>query len=63
MVIPVQVDGRLRDRVTVPRSASEEAVKQAALASEHVQQAVAGRRVAKVIYVKGRLVNVVLAKE
>jgi leucyl-tRNA synthetase len=63
MVIPVQVDGKLRDRVSVPRTATEEEVKKAALESAGVAAYLAGRHVAKVIYVKDRLVNVVLAKE
>jgi len=63
MVIPVQVDGKLRDRVSVPRTATEDEVKKAALASEGVGAYVAGRRVARVIYVRERLVNVVTAKE
>jgi leucyl-tRNA synthetase len=61
--IPVQVDGKLRGRVTVPRAAEEATVKAAALAAGPVEQAIAGRKVAKVIYVKGRLVNVVTARE
>jgi leucyl-tRNA synthetase len=62
MVIPVQVDGKLRDRVTVPRGADEDTVKQVALAAPNVAALLAGRTVAKVIYVKDRLVSVVLAK-
>jgi leucyl-tRNA synthetase len=62
MVIPVQVDGKLRDRVSVPRTAAEAEVKKAALESAGVASLTAGRRVAKVIYVKDRLVNVVMAK-
>jgi leucyl-tRNA synthetase len=63
MVIPVQVDGKLRDRVSVPRGAGEETIKQAALAATNVAPFLAGRRVAKVVYVKDRLVNIVLSKE
>jgi leucyl-tRNA synthetase len=63
MVIPVQVDGKLRDRVSLPRTATEAEVKKAALECAGIAAYLAGRRVAKVIYVKDRLVNVVLAKE
>jgi len=59
----VQVDGKLRDRVSVPRTASEDEVKKAALESAGVASYMAGRRVAKVIYVRDRLVNIVMAKE
>jgi len=63
MVVPVQVDGKLRDRVSVPRTATEDEVKKAALESAGVAAYLAGRRVAKVIYVRDRLVNIVMAKE
>jgi leucyl-tRNA synthetase len=59
----VQVDGKLRERVSVPRSATEDEVKKAALGSAGVAVYLAGRHAAKVIYIKDRLVNVVLAKE
>lgn len=62
MVIPVQVDGRLRDRVTVARAAPESEVKEKALAAPGVASHIHGRRVTKVIYVKGRLVNIVTAE-
>ena len=41
--IPVQVNGKVRDRVTVPADASEEEIKAAALASEIVQQVHGGQ--------------------
>ncbi len=56
---PVQVNGKVRDRVTVPAEATDEEVKSAALASEHVQKFLEGREPKKVIVVKGRLVSVV----
>ena len=61
--IPVQVDGKLRDKVTVPRTAGEETIKTAALATKGIAAATAGRKIAKVIYVKGRLVNIVTVGE
>jgi leucyl-tRNA synthetase len=62
MEIPVQVNGRLRDKVVVPRSASDESVKQAALEAAGVRQVLSGLSVARVIYVKGRLVNIVTGR-
>ncbi|MFZ5858166.1 MAG: leucine--tRNA ligase [Chloroflexota bacterium] len=56
---PVQVNGKVRDRITVPAEATEEEVKSAALASEHVQKFLEGREPKKVIVVKGKLVSVV----
>ncbi len=62
VVIPVQVDGRLRDRVSVPAGASEEDIRNKALAAAGVVPYLAGRDVVKVIYVKGRMVSVVTAR-
>jgi leucyl-tRNA synthetase len=58
--IPVQVNGKVRDRVVVPADASEEAIKSAALASEQVQKHLEGREPRKVIVANRRLVNVVV---
>jgi leucyl-tRNA synthetase len=59
--IVVQVNGKLRGRVNVPVAASEERVREIALADESVQRHVAGKAVKKVIVVPGKLVNVVVA--
>jgi leucyl-tRNA synthetase len=56
----VQVNGRLRDRIEVPASISEDKAKAAALMSERVQGHTAGKKIARVIYVPGKLVNVVV---
>ena len=55
----VQVNGRLRDRIEVPASISEDEAKAAALMSERVQGHTAGKKIARVIYVPGKLVNIV----
>jgi leucyl-tRNA synthetase len=58
--IPVQVNGKVRDRVVVPVEASEEEIKSAALASETVKKYLEGKEPKKVIVAKGRLVNIVM---
>jgi leucyl-tRNA synthetase len=58
--IPVQVNGKVRDRVTVPSDATEEQIKAAALASEQVQKHMEGKEPKKVIVVQKRLVSVVV---
>jgi leucyl-tRNA synthetase len=58
--IVLQVNGKLRGRVNVDPGATEEDVRSAALADEHVQKWVEGKPVRKVIVVKGKLVNVVV---
>jgi leucyl-tRNA synthetase len=60
IVIPVQVNGKLRDRITVPADTSDEDIQSAALASEGVMKFLEGKTPRKVIYVKGKLVNVVV---
>ena len=60
VTIAVQVDGRVRDRITVPAEADEAAVRAAALNAPAVRRALQGRAVAQVIVVPGKVVNVVL---
>jgi leucyl-tRNA synthetase len=60
ITIPVQINGKLRGKVVVPASASDDQVKQAALAEEKVQAALAGKQVVKVIVVPKKLVNLVV---
>jgi leucyl-tRNA synthetase len=55
----VQVNGKLRGRVIVAAQADETAIKEAALADEHVRKFV-DKPVRKIIYVKGKLVNIVV---
>jgi leucyl-tRNA synthetase len=54
------VNGKLRDRIQVPVDISEEEAKGLALASEKVKAHLEGKQVLRVIYVPGRLVNVVV---
>jgi leucyl-tRNA synthetase len=59
VVIVVQVDGKVRSRVTVDAAAAEREVQDKALADDKVRPWLDGRQVAKVVVVPGRLVNVV----
>ena len=58
--IPVQIQGKLRGRVVVPADADAEAMKAAALADPKIAELIAGKEIAKVVAVPGRLVNFVL---
>jgi leucyl-tRNA synthetase len=58
--IPVQVNGKLRSRITVPADATEDFVLAGALADEKVKAAIAGKQIVKKIYVPGKLVNIVV---
>jgi leucyl-tRNA synthetase len=57
---PIQVNGKVRSRITVAADASAEQVQAAALADEKIEAALAGREPRKLIVVPGRLVNVVV---
>jgi leucyl-tRNA synthetase len=57
---PIQVNGKVRSRVTVPANADGDAVRVAALAEEKIAALLDGRSPRKVIVVPGRLVNVVV---
>ncbi len=57
---PVQVNGKVRSRITVPADADQVAVTEAALADDKVRAALGGAEPRKVIVVPGRLVNLVV---
>jgi leucyl-tRNA synthetase len=58
--IPVQINGKLRSRIIVSAEASEETLRERALADEKVTSAIAGKQIAKVIVVPAKLVNIVV---
>ncbi|MGA4551828.1 leucine--tRNA ligase [Methylorubrum aminovorans] len=60
ITLPVQINGKKRADVTVPRDADAKAVEAATLALEPVQRALEGRPPKKVIVVPGRIVNLVV---
>jgi leucyl-tRNA synthetase len=56
----VQVNGKVRDRVTVPVDISDEDAKELALSSDAVGKYLEGKPPRKVILVPGKLVNIVV---
>jgi leucyl-tRNA synthetase len=60
LTIAVQVNGRLRDKITVPADAAEAAVKEKALASDKVKANIEGKQVVKQIYIPQKLLNIVV---
>ncbi len=58
--VVVQVNGRVRDRLTLARGTGEDDARAQALASERVQEHLGGKAPTRVIYVPGRLVNIVV---
>jgi leucyl-tRNA synthetase len=61
--LPVQVDGKLRDRLVVTPDTSAAEIERMTLDSPHVQRYLAGRAPIRVIQVPGKLVNVVTPRE
>ncbi len=59
--LPVQVNGKTRSKVSVPRNAPEEVAKAAALADAAVRRFTDGKEIKKVVYVPNRLINIVVA--
>ena len=60
IVVPVQVNGKVRSRLTVPAEASEKELEEMALADPAVMAHLAGKQVKKVVVAKGRLVSLVV---
>jgi leucyl-tRNA synthetase len=56
----VQVNGKLRDRITVPVDIAQEEMEKTALESPGAGPYIEGKEVRKVIVVPGRLVNIVV---
>ena len=60
MTIIVQVNGKVRAKLQVASDSNEEAVKEAALAEQNVVKFLESKEPTKVIYIPGRLVNIVV---
>ena len=60
VTIVVQVNNKVRDRITVPADLPEEQLKTRALESEKVREKMDGLKVRNVIVVPGKLVNIVM---
>jgi leucyl-tRNA synthetase len=60
VILVVQVNGKLRDRISVPVGIGQEEARSAAMASEAVQRILDGKSPRQVIVVPGKLVNIVI---
>jgi len=56
----VQVNGKLRDKLSVPANAAKDEIEQLAKSSDKVEKHIAGKQVRKVIVVPGKLINIVV---
>ncbi len=57
----IQVNGKVRDKVRVPASITEEEAREIALKRERIRSHIEGREIRRIIFVPGRLINIVLA--
>ncbi len=58
--IPVQINGKVRAKITVPADADEEYVKSIAFENENVKRWIEGKEIVKVIFIKGKILNIVI---
>jgi leucyl-tRNA synthetase len=60
LVVPVQVNGKVRSRVTVPSDAGDDELREAALADPQIRPYLEGKTVKKVVVARGKLVSIVV---
>ena len=58
--VPVQVNGKVRGKITVSQDASKEEIIEAAQEESNVKEFISGKEVVKVIYVPGKILNIVV---
>ena len=58
--IPVSINGKLKDRITVPRDADQAAVEAAVKQNDRIARMLEGKAVRKVIWVPGKMLNLVV---
>lgn len=57
--IAIQVNGKIKAKINIPTDLNQKQIEEAALLNEDVKTALEGKNIAKVIVIKGRLVNIV----
>ena len=60
ITIPVQINGKVRSEIKIDKEAEEEEIKKAALSDEKVAKHLDGRNVKKWVYVKNKVINIVI---
>jgi leucyl-tRNA synthetase len=61
LIIPVQVNGKVRSRITVPAGIDNKALEEAALKAENIDKHIEGKTIRKVIVIPGKLVNIAVS--
>ncbi|MBU2648549.1 class I tRNA ligase family protein, partial [bacterium] len=57
--IPVQVNGKVRDNITIPNDSEQDQVFLMAKASSRVQKYIDGKKVIKVVFIQNKIINIV----
>ena len=58
--IAVQINGKVKSKITIPMDADEDSVYEAVMADEKIQKATDGMNIIKRIYIKNRLMNIIV---
>jgi leucyl-tRNA synthetase len=58
--IVIQINGKVRDRISIPADSDEDFVKEKALKTQKIAPKIQGRSIKKIIYVPQRLINIVI---
>lgn len=58
--IAIQINGKIKERIMIPSSATDEEIQELALADATIRKETEGKNIVKVIVIKGRLVNIVV---
>ena len=61
VTLPIQINGKRRSEISVPKNMSKDEVEKLALEDEAIQRSIDGKTVRKVIVVPGRIINIVAA--
>jgi len=60
VTLVVQVNGKVRDLITVPVDLTEAGLEARALQSQKIQEWIKGKKIEKIVVARGKLVNIVL---
>ena len=60
ILIPVQINGKVKAEIEITRDADEGVAKQAALNNEKINSLISNKKVTRVIYVKNRIINLLI---
>lgn len=60
LIIVIQINGKIRDKITVPTDMSEEQIRDLALSRERIRQYLDGKSIKKIVVVPKKLVNIVV---